>query len=80
MEGFSRGLTPYPRRARWFNVIVGGVPALAVALLLGPEHALGQAVGTMFLSFGNAFMFGGLLVSLPSQRHFDEFLASLGMS
>lgn len=34
----------------------------------------------MFLSFGNAFMFGGLLVSLPSQRHFDEFLASLGMS
>ena len=27
----------------------------------------------MFLSFGNLFMFGGLLATLPAQERFDEF-------
>ena len=39
----------------------------------GPGTALGAALGTMFLSFGNAFMFGGLLATLPSQERFSEF-------
>ncbi len=70
---FDRGLTPYPRSAKWFNVILGTVPAFALSLLSGPHTALGAAIGTMFLSFGNAFMFGGLLFTLPSGERFDAF-------
>jgi len=34
----------------------------------------------MFLSFGNLFMFGGLLATLPDQKRFEEFEASLPTS
>jgi len=74
---FSRGLTPYPRRARWFCVPIGAIPALALSAVLGPGTALGAAVGTMFLSFGNAFMFGGLLAALPEKAGFASFEGSL---
>ncbi len=70
---FSRGLTPYPRKARWFCVPIGALPALIIALILGPGTAPGSAVGTMFLSFGNAFMFGGLLLTMPGEARFAEF-------
>ncbi len=76
-KAFSRGMTPYPKKARWFCVLVGAVPALALSLLIGPDTALGAAVGTMFLSFGNAFMFGGLLVTLPDRKRFEDFEKSL---
>lgn len=33
---FSKGLTPYPKSAKWFNLIVGMIPALVIALLIGP--------------------------------------------
>ena len=72
---FAKGLTPYPKQAKWFSVILGAIPALVIAALLGPQSALGAAIGTMFLSFGNAFMFGGLLVTLPNQAAFDRFQA-----
>ena len=36
-------------------------------------------IGTTFLSVGNAFTFGGLLVTLPSQERFDEFKRSLSI-
>ena len=70
---FSKGLTPYPKRARWFCVPVGMIPALILAAVLGFETAPGSAVGTMFLSFGNAFLFGGLLFSMPGEARFEEF-------
>ena len=44
-----------------------------LAAIFGPNSALGSAIGTMFLSFGNAFMFGGLLATLPDQEVFDRF-------
>ena len=72
-KAFSRGYTPYPRSARWFNIIVGAIPALIIAAILGPQNSLGAGIGTMFLSFGNAFMFGGLLITMPDQGRFDEF-------
>ena len=77
-KAFSEGKTPYPRTARWFTLFVGMLPCLAVSYLLGPETALGGAVGTMFLSFGNAWVFGGLLATLPPEERFAEFRASLG--
>ena len=49
------------------------IPALVLSAILGLNSALGSALGTMFLSFGNAFMFGGLLATLPDQESFDRF-------
>ncbi|MCR4671757.1 MAG: hypothetical protein K5637_00780 [Lachnospiraceae bacterium] len=72
-KAFSEGLTPYPRYARWFNVFVGMIPALIISAIAGPETALGGGIGTMFLSFGNLFTFGGLLAALPSEKKFEEF-------
>ena len=72
-KAFSKELTPYPKKAKWFCVLIGAVPALALSVILGPGTALGAGIGTMFLSFGNAFMFGGLLAALPGQERFDEF-------
>ena len=74
---FSRGLTPYPRKARWFCVPLGALPSLILAAILGPETALGAGIGTMFLSFGNAFMFGGLLITLPDKARFQAFEKAL---
>ena len=79
-KAFSRGLTPYPRKAKWFCVLVGAIPALALSVILGPDTALGAGVGTMFLSFGNAFMFGGLLAMLPDQERFEAFEKTLRRS
>ena len=72
-KAFAKELTPYPRKAKWFCVPIGAVPALLLAVILGPNTALGAGIGTMFLSFGNAFMFGGLLATLPGQERFGEF-------
>lgn len=76
-QAFSKGLTPYPRKAKWFCVPIGAIPALAMSVFLGPDTALGAGIGTMFLSFGNAFMFGGLLWALPSAEQFKAFESSL---
>ncbi len=76
-KAFSKGLTPYPRKARWFCVLIGAIPALALSVALGPDTALGAGIGTMFLSFGNAFMFGGLLAAMPSTEQFKAFENSL---
>ncbi len=72
-KAFSNGLTPYPKMARYFSVTIGAIPALLFSVILGLETALGAGIGTMFLSFGNAWMFGGLLVTMPDQRRFEEF-------
>ena len=76
-QAFSKGLTPYPRKAKWFCVPIGAVPALVLSVFLGPDTALGAGIGTMFLSFGNAFMFCGLLATLPSVKQFKAFESSL---
>ena len=74
---FSKGLTPYPKRAKWFNLILGAIPAFLLSAILDPKSALGAGVGTMFLCFGNAFTFGGLLETLPDQETFDQFQKKL---
>ena len=72
-KAFSKGLTPYPTKAKWFCVLIGAIPALVLSVILGSDTALGAGIGTMFLSFGNAFMFGGLLAAMPDQKRFSEF-------
>ena len=76
-KAFAKGLTPYPKKAKWFCVPIGAVPALLLAVIIGPNTALGAGIGTMFLSFGNAFMFGGLLATMPSAEQFTAFESSL---
>lgn len=76
-KAFSKGLTPYPKSAKWFHLFVGAVPALVISALIGSDKPLGPAIGTMFLSFGNAFTFGGLLATLPSEERFEAFRKSL---
>ena len=76
-KAFSKGLTPYPKQAKWFCVLIGAVPALVLSAMIGPDTALGAGIGTMFLSFGNAFMFGGLLLTLPDQAQFTAFESAL---
>ncbi|MBQ9300598.1 MAG: hypothetical protein IJ214_08800 [Clostridia bacterium] len=70
---FAKGLTPYPKKAKWFCVPLGAIPALILAAILGMHTAIGAAIGTTFLSFGNAFTFGGLLAVMPDQDTFDRF-------
>lgn len=72
-KAFSKGMTPYPEYAKWFCVLIGAVPALVLSAVLGPGTALGAGIGTMFLSFGNAFMFGGLLAVIPDRERLEEF-------
>ena len=76
-KAFAEGLTPYPKKAKWFCVLIGAVPALVLSAMIGPDTALGAGIGTMFLSFGNAFMFGGLLLTLPDQAQFTAFESAL---
>ena len=72
-KAFAKGLTPYPRSAKWFNLFVGGIPTLLLSAALGMHSALGAGIGTMFLSCGNALTFGGLLATLPSEERFESF-------
>ena len=72
-KAFAKGFTPYPAYVKWFNLFVGAVPALVISMLIGNGNPWGPAIGTMFLSFGNAFTFGGLLASLPNEKAFRDF-------
>jgi hypothetical protein len=73
IKAFRKGYTPYPKFAWIFNTLIGSIPALVIGLLIGTDIAIGHAIGTTFLSVGNAFMFLGLLLLLPSEEKFNEY-------
>lgn len=50
---------------------------MVISLLIGSGNPWGPAIGTMFLSFGNAFTFGGLLCTLPGEERFEAFREKL---
>lgn len=72
-KAFAEVLTPYPTQTKWFTIFIGAIPALLISAIVGPRTALGGGIGTMFLSFGNAFVFGGLLRTLPDENKFHTF-------
>ncbi len=76
-KAFAKGYTPYHPRAKWFNLLTGAIPALLIAWIVGPKTAPGAGIGTMFLSTGNAVIFGGLLITMPGQDRFSQFEESL---
>ena len=50
---------------------------LLIGLISSVMTGIGPAIGTTFLSCGNAFMFGGLLATLPGEERFEEFREKL---
>nr|WP_288977035.1 DUF6796 family protein [uncultured Shuttleworthia sp.] len=72
-KAFAKGYTPYPKKAKWFHMFVGMIPALVIAVIARPHTALGAGIGTTFLSLGNVFTFGGLLATLPDEERFEQF-------
>ncbi len=72
-KAFAEGKTPYPPCAKWFNIFTGAIPAFLISAAVGPHTAPGAGIGTMFLSFGNALVFGGLLRTLPDEKTFAAF-------
>ena len=76
-KAFAEGKTPYPTYTKWFNIFTGAIPAFLISAAVGPHTALGAGVGTMFLSFGNALIFGGLLLTLPDEKTFEAFSSRL---
>lgn len=66
IAAFSKGLTPYPRWCWVFSMPVG--QALAMLMKLAPETALRNALTAGWLSIGNMWMMGGLLVTMRLAR------------
>ena len=62
IAAFAKGLTPYPRWCWVFCMPVG--QALAMLLKLAPETALRNALTAGWLSIGNMWMMGGLLLTM----------------
>ena len=62
IAAFSKGLTPYPKWCLIFCPAVG--MALTMLLKFFPETPLRNAVTAAWISIGNLWMFGGLLVML----------------
>ena len=60
IAAFARGYTPYPRWCWVFSVPVG--MAAAYSLKLFGNHALTNALTAGWISVGNLWMFGGLLI------------------
>ncbi len=58
MRAFAKGLTPLPKRAWVFSVLVGLPVAVACKI---PNLPLTNALATGWISIGNIWMFGGLL-------------------
>lgn len=61
IAAFAKGLTPCPRRCWVFCPAVGMAAVMLLKLL--PETALRNALTAAWISFGNLWMFGGLLAA-----------------
>ena len=59
IRGFAKGLTPLPKWAWIFSVLFG---LLLAAVLKLPNLPLTNALATGWISIGNIWMFGGLLL------------------
>lgn len=64
ISAFSKGMTPYPKCCWVFNPIMGLLMSLILMgffTLIGWE-ALGNSLGTSWISIGHIFMYSGLLI------------------
>lgn len=66
-KAFSKGYTPYPKKCRIFNLLMGIL--IIVFMRLFGNQAWAYAVSTGWISLGSLFMFGGLLNHMKEAKH-----------
>jgi len=72
---FAKGLTVYPKKAKWFNLVTVFIPVLVIGFVISKifGEVLASTFESMVLSFGNLWTFWGLLITLPDEDKFEEF-------
>ena len=63
LNAFVKGKTPYPKWC-WIFTLLFGVAVIIVCKLIG-DYPLTNALATGWISLGNIWMTGGLLVMMP---------------
>ena len=66
ISAFLKGYTPYPKWCTVFSPFFG-VTAILIARVVG-NHAITNALSTGWISIGNIWMFGGLLVMMNKAK------------
>lgn len=66
IKAFVKGLTPYPKWCWIFCPAVG--MAITMLLKFTPETALRNAITAAWISIGNLWMFGGLLIMMKKAK------------
>ena len=66
ISAFLKGHTPYPKWCAVFSPLFG-VTAILIARLVG-NHVITNALSTGWISIGNIWMFGGLLVMMKKVK------------
>jgi len=70
IAAFAKGYTPYPKWCWVFSLPVG--MAAAYSLKLFGNHALTNALTAGWISIGNLWMFGGLLISAKKYAKIED--------
>ena len=66
ISAFAKGLTPYPKWCWIFSLPVG--MGAAIMLKFAGNHAVTNALTAAWISIGNIWMFGGLLLTMNRVR------------
>ena len=66
ISAFAKGLTPYPKWCWIFSMPVG--MGAAMLLKFAGNHAITNALTAAWISIGNIWMFGGLLLCMKSAQ------------
>lgn len=66
ISAFAKGLTPYPKYC-WIFSLLFGIVFMAILKLFG-NHALINGLSTAWISIGNLWMYGGLLIMMKKAR------------
>ena len=66
ISAFAKGLTPYPKHCVIFCLPVG--MALTLLLKFFGDRPLANALTAAWISIGNLWMFGGLLITMKKAR------------
>ncbi len=66
-KAFSKGYTPYPKKCKVFNLLMGML--IVVSMHCFGNQAWAYAVSTGWISWGSVFMFSGLLKHMKEVKH-----------
>lgn len=66
ITAFAKGLTPYPKWCLIFNILFGII--MIVIMRLCGNRPWAYAISTGWISIGNLWTFGGLLLTVKRKR------------